>query len=192
MITLEYSYETFPTFTAFTFEDEETEIFNQELRLVSTADSRFNWIVGAFYNVNEYDALSSEFTPGYGAFAGPSFRQDLNDLEYFEADRTELEELAFFGEIGYSITDRWTVTFGARYYDYTLDTANQTEFPYFTTPADFQPYPLGDIGNQLTLTENQTFDGDLFKFNTSYTFDNGNLVYFTFSPGISCRCIEWR
>lgn len=185
LITLEYSYETFPTFTAFTFEDEETEVFSQELRLVSTSDGPWNWIIGGFYNVNEYDALSSEFTPGYGAFvgAGFGFRQDLNDLEYFEADRSELEELGFFGEIGYSINDRWTVTLGARYYDYTLDTANQTEFPYFTTPADFNPYPLSDIGSQIQLTRNQAFDGDLFKFNTSYEFDNGNLVYFTFSQG---------
>ena len=183
LITLEYSYETFPTFTAFTFEDEETQIFNQELRLVSTGDGPWNWIVGAFYNVNEYDALSSEFTPGYGAFVGPFFRQDLNDLEYFEADRSELEETAVFGEVGLNINEQWSVTLGLRFYDYTLDTANQTEFPYFTTPADFQPYPLGDIGNQLQLTRNQAFDGDLFKFNTAYEFDNGNLVYFTFSQG---------
>ena len=183
LITLEYSYEVFPTFTAFTFEDEETKTFNQELRLVSTSDGPFNWIVGAFYNVNEYDALSSEFTPGYGAFVGPPFRQDLNDLEYFEADRSELEEAAIFGELGYDITDQWSVTVGFRYYDYTYDTANQTEFPYFTTAADFNPYPLSEIGSQLALERNQAFDGDLFKFNTSYTFDDGNIVYFTFSQG---------
>ena len=183
LITLEYSYETFPTFTAFTFEDEETETFSQEIRLVSTNDGPLNWIVGAFYNVNEYDALSSEFTPGYGAFVGPGFRQDLNDLEYFEADRTKLTETAFFGEIGYNISEQWGVTFGARLYDYKFDEANQTEFPYFTTPADFQPYPLGEISSQLQLSRNQAFDGDLFKFNTSYTFENGNLAYFTFSQG---------
>ena len=183
LITLEYSYEDFPTFTAFTFEDEETEVFNQELRLVSTGDGRINWIVGGFYNVNEYDALSSEFTPGYGAFRGPGFRQDLNDLEYFESDRSELEELAFYGEIGFDITERWTVTVGARYYDYELETGNDTQFPYFTTPDNFQPYPLSDIGNQLGLDPSQSFDGDLYKFNTSYTFDDGNLVYFTFSQG---------
>ncbi|MGB5330964.1 MAG: TonB-dependent receptor, partial [Woeseiaceae bacterium] len=183
LITLEYSYELFPTFTAFTFEDEETETFNQELRLVSTGDGPFNWIVGAFYNRNEYDALSSEFTPGYGAFVGPSFRQDLNDLEYFEADRTKLTEKALFGEIGYDISDQWSVTLGVRFYDYKFDEANQTEFPYFTTPADFQPYPLSDISNQLQLTRNQAFDGDLFKFNTSYEFEDGNLAYFTFSQG---------
>lgn len=183
LITLEYSYETFPTFTAFTFEDEETEIFSQELRLVSTSDGPLNWIVGGFYNVNEYNALSSEFTPGYGAFVGPSFRQDLNDLEYFEGDRSELEEVAVFGEIGYDITDNWSVTVGARYYDYTLDTANLTEFPYFTDATTFQPFPLGDIENQMTLERNQSYDGDLFKFNTAYRFENGNTAYFTFSQG---------
>lgn len=184
LITLEYSYELFPTFTAFTFEDEETETFNQEIRLVSTGDGPFNWIVGAFYNRNEYDALSSEFTPGYGAFVGPFFRQDLNDLEYFEADRTKLTETAFFGEIGYDITEQWSVTLGLRLYDYEFEEANQTEFPYFTTPDDFPgPYPLSEIGSQLPLTPNQEKDGDLFKLNTSYTFENGNLVYFTFSQG---------
>jgi outer membrane receptor protein involved in Fe transport len=183
LITLDYSYETFPTFTAFTFEDEETDVFSQEIRLVSTSDGPWNWIVGGFYNINEYNALSSEFTPGYGAFVGPSFRQDLNDLEYFEGDRTELEELAFFGEIGYDITDQWSVTLGARYYDYTFDTANLTEFPYFTDATSFQPFPLGEIESQMTLTRNQAFDGDLFKFNSAYQFENGNTVYFTFSQG---------
>ena len=183
LITLEYSYELFPSFTAFTFEDEETEVFNQELRLVSQGDSRINWIVGAFYNVNEYDALSSEFTPGFGAFVGPSFRQDLNDLEYFEADRSKLKETAIYGEIGFDLTDQWTLTLGARYYDYTLDTGNTTDFPYFTTPEEFQPYPLSQIRSQLPLERDQSFDGDLYKVNASYTFDNGNLVYFTFSQG---------
>ncbi|MFK7956340.1 MAG: TonB-dependent receptor [Lysobacterales bacterium] len=183
LITLEYSYETFPTFTAFTFEEEETDIFDQEIRLVSNSDGPWNWIVGAFYNKNEYNALSSEFTPGYGAFVGPDFRQDLNDLEYFEADRRELEELAFYGELGFDITDNWSVTLGARYYDYSLDTGNSTDFPYFTTPADFQPYPLSDIENQLALSPNQDFDGDLYKLNVAYAFDNGNTAYFTFSQG---------
>ena len=182
LITLDYSYELFPTFTAFTFEDEETETFNQELRLVSTSDGPFNWIVGGFYNRNEYDALSSEFTPGYGEFAG--FRTDLDDLEYFEADRTKLTEKAFFGEVGYDITEQWSVTLGFRLYDYEFEEANETIFPYFEDPADFPaPYPLGEIGSQLPLSLNQAEDGDLFKFNTSYSFDNGNLMYFTFSQG---------
>ncbi|WP_017932111.1 TonB-dependent receptor [Robiginitomaculum antarcticum] len=184
LISLDYYYETFPTFTGFTAEDEETEIFNQEVRLVSKGESRFNWILGAFYNQNAYNALSSEFTPGIGAFnAGFGFRQDLNDLEYFEADRTKLKEKAVFGEVGLDVTEAWDVTFGMRYYDYAYETAGDTQFPYFTTAADFNPYPLSDIKNQIALAPNQSDDGTLFKFNTSYQFGGGNTVYATFSQG---------
>ena len=184
LISLEYYYETFPTFTAFTFEDEETEIFNQEVRLVSKGDSRFNWIVGAFYNQNEYNALSSEFTPGFGAFnIDFGFRQDLNDLEYFEADRTRLEEKAVFGEIGYDITDAWSVTGGIRFYDFELETANLTEFPFFTDATTFNPFPLSRITDELSLAPNDSGDGTLFKLNTAYKFGGGNTVYATFSQG---------
>ena len=182
LITLDYGYELFPTFTAFTFEDEETETLNQEFRLVSTSDGPFNWIVGAFYNRNEYDALSSEFTPGYGAFVGG--RTDLDDLEYFEADRTKLTEKALYGEVGYDISDQWTITLGARFYDYEFEEANETFFPIFDPPDVFPaPYSLSEIGSRLPLSLNQAKDGNLFKINTSYTFDNGNLAYFTFSQG---------
>lgn len=184
LISLDYYYETFPTFTGFTSEDEETEIFNQELRLVSTAESRLSWIVGAFYNENKYNALSSEFTPGIGAFnADFGFRQDLNDLEYFEADRRRLKEKSVFGEVSYDVTEAWDVTFGMRYYDYDLETAGDTQFPYFTTAADFNPYPLSEIENQLSLAPNQSADGTLFKLNTSYQLGGGNTVYATFSQG---------
>ena len=184
LISLDYSYETFPTFTAFTFEDEETEIFNQELRLVSKGEGPFNWIIGGFYNQNEFNSLSSEFTPGFGAFSEEfGFRQDLNDLEFFQADRNRLEESAVFGEVGYDLTEAWSITGGIRIYDFNLETANQTEFPFFTTAADFNPFPLSDIEDQLTLEENQSGSGTLFKFNTAYKFGGGNTVYATFSQG---------
>ncbi len=186
LISLEYSYELFPTFTAFTFEDEETETFNQELRLVSKGDSRLNWIVGAFYNKNSYNALSSEFTPGYVEDFGLELPTS-GDLEYFEADRTRLEEKAIFGEVGFDITNAWDVTFGARVYEYDYETANSTDFPvadYIFGGVDgFQAYPLEDIESQLTLELNQSKSGELFKVNTSYTLDNGNMAYATFSQG---------
>lgn len=183
LITLEYYYEFYPTFTAFTFEDEESKVLNQELRLVSKGDGPLSWIVGAFYNENEFKGLSTEFTPGVGAFnADFGFRQDLNDLEYFATNRSKLKEKAIFGEVGYEITDAWQVTLGARLYEYDLSTADQTEFPYFTTAADFTPYTLDDVENQLTLAPNQSFNDQLFKFNTSYDFGDYN-VYATFSQG---------
>jgi len=186
LITLEYSYENFPTFTAFTFEDEEVETFTQEFRLVSTSEGPLSWIVGAFYSERESAALSSEFTPGYGAFVNAmdwGYRDDLNDLEYFEQTRTKLEESAFYGEVGYDITERWNVTIGARYYDYTFESVSAVEFPYFTSPDEFNPYPLSQINQYVSLEPNQAFDGDLYKINTSYQFSDNVNVYFTFSQG---------
>lgn len=186
LITLEYSYETFPSFTAFTFEDDKSEVFNQEVRLVSTGDARYNWIVGAFYNKNEYRALSSEFTPGYVEFFGLPLPTS-GALEYFEADRTELEEKAIFGEFGYGITPNWDVTVGARFYEYEFQTGSSTSFPVadylFADINGFQAFGLGQIDQNLSLTDKQDFSGDLFKVNTSYTLANGNLLYATFSQG---------
>lgn len=185
LISLEYSYELFPTFTAFTFEDEETDTFTQELRLVSKSDSRLSWIIGGFYNRNDYDALSSEFTPGFIEFNGLDIPAS-GDLEFFEADRTRLEERALFGEIGYDITDAWNITLGGRLAEFDFETANLTVFPIvnlFDGDDSFLPFPLSDITDQLTLEPNQSGSEELFKINTSYNFGGGNTVYATFSQG---------
>ena len=179
LISLEYSYETFPTFTAFTDENEREETFNQEVRLVSTSDSNLNWIVGGFYNKLENVAYSAEYTPGYAAFGGFD-RPD--DLEYFSAGSTEIVEQAIFGEVGYEITDKWQVTIGGRFYKYDIKDQSTVDFPLFDS---------GFVAASLNEIESRDFDpdlaqkddGSLFKFNTSYVFNEDLNVYFTISEG---------
>lgn len=188
LISLEYSYETFPTFTAFTNEQGEEERINQEVRLVSTTDGPFNWIVGAFYNKLETTGFSAEFTPGYAEFAG--FDRPDN-LEYFSQSYTDLEETAFFGEIGYDITDKLTVTVGARYYDYELETFSDVDFPLFD--PDFVARSVSQIESGLKSDfqaeingverTGQSDSGSLFKFNVSYDVTEDFLVYGTVSEG---------
>lgn len=189
LITLEYSYESFPTFTSFTHEKGKEERFNQEVRLVSTTEGPLNWIAGAFYNRSEGAAYSAEFTPGYAAFAGFN-RPD--DLEYFSQDYTKLEESALFGEIGYDITDKWTVTVGGRYYQYDLESFSDVDFPLFD-PA-FIPVGVSSLESSLradfaagspngTERTSQSDEGTLYKFNTSYEFTDDLLAYFTVSQG---------
>jgi iron complex outermembrane receptor protein len=179
LVSLEESYETFPTFTAFTREDEEDEFINQEIRLVSTGDSRINWIVGGFYNKYEDVGSSAEFTPGYAAFAGFN-RPD--DLEYFSASSQETVEKAFFGEIGFDISDQWQITVGGRYYEYDIELQQTVDFPLFD-PAFVAP-DLGTIGSRAfdpTLRQND--DGTLFKINTSYELSDDIILYATISEG---------
>ncbi len=179
LISLEYSYETFPTFTAFTEENEREETFNQEVRLVSTIDSALNWIVGGFYNKLENVGYSAEYTPGYSQFAG--FDRPDN-LEYFSASSTDVTEQAIYGEIGYEITEKWQVTLGARYYEYEIESQSQVDFPLFD--PDFVAVGLDQIQSRaFDPNLGQEDDGSLFKFNTSYAVNDDLNVYFTVSEG---------
>jgi iron complex outermembrane recepter protein len=189
LLTLDYGYEAFPTFTSFTREKGKQDRINQELRLVSTTEGPFNWIAGVFYNQLESASYSAEYTPGYADFAGFD-RPD--DLEYYSQAYSKLEESAFFGEIGYDITDKWTVTVGGRYYQYDLESFSDVDFPLFD--PDFIPVGVSSLQSSLesdfaagspngTERTEQSDEGTLFKFNTSYAFTDDMLGYFTVSEG---------
>lgn len=172
LLTLEYSYEAFPTFSAYTAERGKEETFNQELRLVSQSDGPLGWIIGGFYNSLESRGQSAEYTPGYPAFIGVD-RPD--NLEYFSVDIRELKEMAAYGELTYDLTDAWTVSVGARWYKYDLKTQSAVDFPLFNGTPDqvFLNYEEGG----------QKDDGWLGKFNTSYDFTEDVMAYFTVSQG---------
>ncbi len=183
LISLEYSYEAFPNFTSFTLEDSDVRAFTQELRLVSSHGGPLSWIVGGFYQNFRFDGFSKEFTPGFDRFAvdefgGIQLRPD--SLEYFSVDEQRLEELGFYGELTFDITDRWSVTGGVRYYDYDFQARSAVDIPLFRTVFD------GDAPDSIVLDfqdVGQKDDGFLFKVNTSYDVTDDVLVYATYSEG---------
>ncbi len=182
LITLEYSYEAFPSFAAFTREDQDESTFNQELRLVSKSEGPVSWIVGAFYNELESEASSREFTPEYSvylnSFLGTPIRPD--ELEYYSVNQTDLKERAVYGEVTWEANDKLQFTFGARWYDYDLKTRDAIDFPLFNTAfGTAQPNEI----NLNFVDGGQSDDGMLYKFNTSYKFAEDFLGYFTYSEG---------
>jgi iron complex outermembrane recepter protein len=183
LLDFEYGYEEFPSFAAFTREDGEDQRTNQELRLVSTGDSKFNWIVGVFYNKFETDGLSQEFTPGFDQFAvdnlgGVQLRPDA--LEYYELQEIETEETAIYGEVSYDFTDRWQVTLGARYFEYEDERLFATDIPLTNTVYFGAPQDLIDPVGQRNKVDD---DGSLFKINTSYYFTDDIMAFATISEG---------
>ena len=189
LITLEYSYEIFPAFTSFTFEEGEEERINQEVRLVSKHGGPISWIVGGFYNKFELAASSSEFTPNFVPFVnadplnfGLIDRPDA--LEYFSTDSEELTELAVFGEVSYELWDQLTLTFGGRYYDYELEASSSVSFPLLPSFAGFTPLTLDEIA-MLPFDPDlaQSDNGFLFKANASWQATEDILLYFTVSEG---------
>lgn len=103
------------------------ETFTQEVRLSSTASGPFRWVIGGFYSNTDRFYRQRLPTPGYDAFtdatlgAGtsaavrngfPSNSPYNSDLPY------DIRQKAVFGEASYDFTDRFTVTAGGRYYDF--------------------------------------------------------------------------
>jgi len=184
LIALEYSYEAFPAFSAFTREEDEERTFNEEVRLVSTSEGPFSWLVGAFYNKFKEEGLSKEFTPGFSQYnldngAPGVLRPDA--LEYLSVGQAELTEMAAYGELSFEFTSKWQVTLGGRWYKYDLDTNDATDLPLLETTI------VGSRGpNDIVLDYQkggQSDDGMLFKFNTSYKFTNDVMTYLTVSEG---------
>ncbi|HEX7375292.1 MAG TPA: TonB-dependent receptor, partial [Steroidobacteraceae bacterium] len=168
-----YGYEDFPQFAAYTHEQSEEKTFNQELRLVSKTVSRWNWIAGAYYNRFENDSSSAEHTPGF-----PEWKllpPGTPDLEYLAKSSETFEEKALFGELGFHITDAWQVTVGARWFDFSDDLAQDVAFPFYADP----PGAIQPISDHNTTSDQDV----IFKFNTSYKFNDDLMSYLTISQG---------
>jgi len=184
LIALQYSYEAFPSFSAFTREDQEEKTLNQEVRLVSTSEGALQWIAGAFYNHFKGEGISKEFTPHYSEYllsVGATGVLRTDDLEYLAVDKADLTETALYGEVSYDITAQWQATIGGRWYKYKLDTKTATDLPLLESTV------LGSRGpNDIVLNfqdGGQDDDGTLFKFNTRYEFTDDIMAYLTISEG---------
>jgi iron complex outermembrane recepter protein len=183
LIRLDYGYEEFPSFSAFTREIDEKDTFTQELRLVSQSDSDLSWIVGGFYNKTDTDASSREYTPGFDQFAvdnfdGAQLRPD--SLEYLEITGSKVTESALFGEVGYQVTDKLDITIGARFYEYDVESKAAFDFPLANTLYE----GAAPDAISVNFEENKAGDnGNLFKFNAKYQFTDSVMAYATISEG---------
>ena len=102
--------------------------FSQEVRLSSTTDTAFQWVVGAFYqNLGRrygqdlptpgYDAITRRLNPPTDSAANGS----PPDTPFFSNLHYDFKQYAAFGEGTYSFTDQWDLTLGVRYYDFKED-----------------------------------------------------------------------
>ena len=99
------------------------EAFSQELRVGSNGGEKFEWLAGAFYQSADRDYNQRLPTPGWDAATGIDNTQ-LNapaDNPFFSQLTYDFRQFALFGEGTYHFTDVWSVTAGARYYDFKED-----------------------------------------------------------------------
>ena len=115
LLDLDYDYELFPAFAAWNEQESTRKQKNAEIRFVSRHGGPFSWVLGGFYNENEYQSDYAEHTPGH-PWCDTTGNPEC--LEYVSYVTSKVEEKAIFGEASFEITPEWQVTGGARYFDY--------------------------------------------------------------------------
>ena len=174
------------------------EVQTHELRFNTPADKRFRATVGGFYsdtvleelvdfnypgNQLIFDADGDGQPDGYPQnfrFPGPGFSSDDSAFPEDTIFRNDIrrtdEQLGIFGEGTFDITDQFSLTLGARYYDNTVDlegTANSSFCNLFSQ----------EDRNAFGTDINDLYDGD-----GSYTFTRdcnpANQITFTLADTV--------
>ncbi len=170
------------------------EAFIQEFRLVSNnSDSKFDWLVGAFYMDQESSVYQLSYNPGmnlfknacrdsadpvctvggfYGGFWPRFYAGDLSEIDFEYIRDTSYEETAIYGEVTYHATDNFRVTGGLRWFD--NDTVNDV----------ILGFPLGPGTTSPSAPRSTDADDDvLIKVNASYDLNDSTMIYATYSEG---------
>ena len=131
-----------------------TDVFNQEVRLTSDSDARWQWIVGGFYQDRQerQPVFVGAATPGAPV---PAVILDLDN-------EINSESWAVFGQMSYAVTEKLEGLVALRYDEDDQDTIDKNN------PASFKE---------------ASFDQLQPKAQLSYRWNDDILTYFTYSTG---------
>jgi outer membrane receptor protein involved in Fe transport len=177
----------------------QNERTTHELRISSTEGERVNFVAGMFYDdiqtvvdTNFYVAGSTGFFAPNRPIQGstinnPNFRSP--GITFINDAIREEEQLAFFGEVTFDLTDKWSLTGGARYYDIESSLRGSSSFANpcdLSLPCDSsQDDPTSGrnydeiLGADLPLKE----DDIILKGTVSYRPFQDTMFFFTYSEG---------
>lgn len=142
-----------------------------ETRLSSTGNGPWSWVGGLYYTKTQRGLRFSEIVPGLDA-AGITGKDAgrRTDEGYRENLSSDYTETAFFGEANYQLSNKWTLTVGARVFSYGDDG--------YSNIRDY----TGPTSRESLATEKQSGKA-YYKLNTSYQFNDDLLGYATYSQG---------
>jgi len=157
-----------------TYTEDYQDEWTQEFRLTSQGDSNLSWLLGAFYKDKD-NGFEQNMVDELGLFIGfvnilgipaTNARQLLDQSGVFAET-----QLAFYGELDYQFSDRWSGTIGLRYFDYDQTTR--------ITNNDINIVGLG--------LQDGTYDGSdsgtTSKFSLRYAATDNLMVYGTIAEG---------
>ena len=147
-------------------EKDNTNQFSQEVRLNSTGEGRFQWLVGGFYSTFNATSHVWSYYPDGGGFFNDFGTTNLADNHRV----IKVDQVAAFGEASYKVTDTLKATFGLRYFSYQSNAVTQVSGVSANGTSD----PLYSKASNSGVTP---------KFNLSYTPNPDFTLYGTASEG---------
>jgi len=186
-----------------TFNFQKQDRFSQEIRLTSQGDSKFQWMIGGFYediwDEWYFGASNPDFSDTTSWYYSNNLRYYYNYYDYYFGFGVEyplpqtnvgysdtLErgntQIAFFGEVSYELTDKWSVTGGARWFEFERDEFHKVQFPEGIPPWNPELGMFDWVLDGVQRSEAKSSD-TVYKFSTQYNIRDDKMVYFLFSQG---------
>ena len=164
---------------------------SHELRFQSSADQRFRWIGGLFYQKQKH-SFDLQYTVPDSAVA-TSVVEGGNVVWQTKQVREDRDD-AIFGEITYDFTEKFSGTFGARYFKYKNSLYGFNGFLRHCTgqyiDGEFVEMPADEGGEvQYPCFDTRILDDVAkgndwaFKGNLEYRINDDALIYATYSQG---------
>lgn len=183
--------------------DQRQERDSVELRLVSKGDGRFQWTVGAYYEdfLNEwfygsvipgwqgtisgdaanyyafYYGVDSNYYNNYTPNPNQVYPLPATDFFWSQEFTQIITQTAFFGELGYDLTDDLNIFGGIRWAEFERDKIQTDLFPGALIP--FGDRADGDGTFRDVGTDSDT----IYKIGLRYNFSDDVMAYGLFSQG---------
>ncbi len=154
--------------TVSAYSNEFVELDDQtiELRLTSSSDSNWQWLIG-FYNKDAKSDAGYRMDEGWDQL----FMNGLANTQKLQ----EYEETAFFGELTYNINDSFSITAGLRSLDYDFHSKEENWGGVFTSDSGRSGANVRDE----VLSDSDTSE----KLTLTYMFGDDSQVYVSGATG---------
>jgi iron complex outermembrane receptor protein len=162
------------------FQNTGTDKFTQEFRLVSPEGDRFEWLLGAYYT-DEDSIIDQNFLA-----VEPGTNDIATDIPRF-ADvslASTYEELALFGNATWHISDRFDLSFGARWSENDQEASQSVAITlpgFLIDPSlpPFDPFTIEQNFDNLKSSESPV----TWSFSPRYEFSDTTSAYLRVATG---------
>ncbi len=173
---------------------QDSEDSQHELRFSGEINDSTRFVAGVYVD-NSDGGVSQEWEyhspfgvpPGNQDFAPNAPHSEADDffdpsardpaVAFFNDLVPKSDQLAFFGELTWDFSDKWSMTGGLRYYDIDLQVDGSFNFVSGFTTVD------GDAGGTLNAIEPENSSDTIGKFTLTYVPNDDILLYGTYSQG---------